>query len=229
MSKPTIRIAIASDIVCPWCYIGKRRLEKAMQLASDKYDFEVEYLPFELNPQLPANGVNNKEYLEQKFGGEDRYNELTGNVTRIAAQEGLRFDFAIQQVSPNTRNAHRVIQLAREDGKQSDLIEALYKAYFTDGIDLSQKENLIDIAAAAGMDREKVSLFLDSNTGTVEVEMAERELHQLGITGVPFFIIDNKYGVSGAQRPETFLRVFDEIGAATVDDGESCDVDEKNC
>ncbi len=230
MQKSVIKVAVVSDVVCPWCYIGKRRLEKAMDMVSDRFDFEVEYFPFELNPQIPAGGIDQKAYLTSKFGSDAKYEQLTGHVTRIAAGEGIVFDYAAQRVSPNTRDAHRLIQLAGEAGLQAQLVEAFYKAYFTDGVDLSRKENLISVAAGAGMDPDKTALFLDSNTGTVEVEMAEKELHQLGISGVPFFIIDNKYGISGAQSPEAFIKAFEEIGAPPAGDaGQQCDVDGKNC
>ena len=233
MSKPKIKVGVVSDVVCPWCYIGKRRLETAIDKLSDKFDFEVEYFPFELNPQMPLNGADQKQYLAAKFGSEERYRELTGRVTDVAAEEGLSFDYESQKISPNTRNSHRLIQLAREDSKQLKLVESLFKAYFTDGVDLSKTENLVKIAGAAGMDETKVEEFLQSDTGKVEVEMAEHELQQLGISGVPFYVIDNKYGISGAQSPETFIKTFEEIGAATQpiasDGSTACDVSEKEC
>jgi predicted DsbA family dithiol-disulfide isomerase len=233
MSKLKIKIGVVSDIVCPWCYIGKRRLEKAMEQLSDRFDFEVEYFPFELNPHMPASGADQKQYLTDKFGSEERYRQLTGNVTTVAAQEGITFNYTAQKKSPNTRNAHRLIQLAKEDGKHLQLVEALFKAYFTEGTDLTQAENLAGIAAAAGMDKQKVALFLQSNTGVVEVEMAERELQQLGISGVPFYVVDNKYGISGAQPSEAFIKAFEEIALAEPvageGNGEACDVEGENC
>jgi predicted DsbA family dithiol-disulfide isomerase len=228
MTKPKIKIGVVSDVVCPWCYIGKRRLEKAMNNVSDKYDFEVEYFPFELNTQMPASGVNQKEYLSGKFGGEARYQQHTAQTTATAATEGLKFDFQAQQVSPNTRKAHRLIQFAKEYNKQLSLVEAFFKAYFSDGIDLSRDENLVHIAVQAGLDKAAVEAFLNSDTGVAEIEVMERELHQLGVTGVPFYIVDNKFGISGAQASETFIQAFEEITAPTGS-GEACDVDAKNC
>jgi predicted DsbA family dithiol-disulfide isomerase len=231
MSKPVLQINVVSDVVCPWCYIGKRRLENAMNLLSEKFEFQVEYFPFELNPQIPVGGVEQKSYLTQKFGGEERYQQITQHVTKVAEGEGLDFQFEKQKISPNTRNAHRLIQLAKEDDQHLPLVEAFFKAHFTDGIDLSSNDNLIDIAASVGLDRSKVQLFLESNTGTAEVEMAEQQLRQSGITGVPFYIIDNKYGISGAQSPESFVKAFEEIALTQVPvtSGESCDVDGENC
>jgi predicted DsbA family dithiol-disulfide isomerase len=229
MSKPVIKINVISDIVCPWCYIGKRRLEGAMNKLSEKFDFEVEYFPFELNPQMPLAGLNQKEYLTNKFGGKERYQQLTGHVTEVASQEGLIFDYNAQEVSPNTRNAHRLIQLAKEDGLHLRLVERLFKAFFTEGIDLSKNENLAQIASDAGMDKGKVESFLNSSTGVAEVEMAEQELSKLGITGVPFYIINNKYGISGAQQSEAFVKAFKEVAKPEIEAGEACDVDGMKC
>lgn len=232
MTKPVIKVSVVSDVVCPWCYIGKRRLEKAMDKVSDKFTFDVEYLPFELNPQMPEEGVNQKEYLSKKFGGEARYNQITGHTTSVAATEGLSFDFGSQLVSPNTRNAHRIIQLAKESNRQLPVVEALFKAYFSEGVDLSNHTNLIDIAEKCGMDRNEVKSLLQSDTGTAEVEMTEHQLQQLGISGVPFYIVDNKFGISGAQSPEAFIQAFEEVAtskSSTLAEGEACDVDKKNC
>lgn len=215
--KPKIKIDVVSDVVCPWCYIGKRRLEKAVNALSSIYDFDIEYHPFELNPTTPEKGFNQKEYLTKKFGGEDRYTELTNRVTAVAAEEGLSFNFSKQSVSPNTRKAHSLIQFSRTEGKQQALKEAFMKAYFTDGIDLSKKENLIEVAVQAGLDREKVENLLTDENASVQVALAEQELSKLGISGVPFYIINNKYGISGAQSSETFMKAFEEIGQETLD------------
>lgn len=229
MTKPTIKVDIVSDVVCPWCYIGKRRIEKAMDALKDKYSFELEYHPFELNAQLPREGTNQKAYLAAKFGGEERYRQLTGNVKSAAAQEGLNFDFDKQQVMPNTREAHRIIMFAKQEGVQPAVKEAFMKAYFEDGIDLSKKENLIAVAVKAGLAKDKVEALLATDAGLAEVEQAERELQKLGISGVPFYIINNKYGVSGAQPSETFMQAFENIVTEQMNAGEACDVDSKNC
>src|SRR6187399_1680124 len=130
MKKPVIQIDVVSDVVCPWCYIGKRRLEKAIDAVSDQFDFEVNYHPFELNPTIPQEGLNQKEYLTSKFGGKARYDQLIGNTTSVAASEGLAFNFNKQAISPNTRNMHRIIRLAAEHGRQKQVVEAFFKAYF---------------------------------------------------------------------------------------------------
>ena len=215
MNKAKIKIGVISDVVCPWCYIGKRRLEKAMEMSSDHFEFEVEYYPFELNPHLPEEGTNYRQYLLQKFGSEERYRQLTGHVKKVAAQEGLDLRLELQKTSPNTRNAHRLILVARDDGRQSEVVEALFSAYFTEGMDLSKAENLVDIAGRAGINREKIELLLNSNTGKLEIEMAEKELHNLGITSVPLFIVDDKIAISGAQPVKAFTKAFEETAFVT--------------
>lgn len=229
MTKPKIKIEIVSDVVCPWCYIGKRRLEKAIDAVKDKYEIELEYHPFELNPQMPVEGVDQKTYLSNKFGGDERYVQLTSHVTKVAADEGLKFDFSKQHVSPNTRDAHRIIQLAKKEGVQPAVKEAFMKAYFEDGVDLSKKENLIAIAAHAGLAKEKTEKLLATDEGLAEVAYAEQQLQQLGISGVPFYIINNKYGVSGAQPSAAFIQAFEEIGSPSDMSGKACDVEAKNC
>lgn len=235
-TKPQIRIDIVSDVVCPWCYIGKRRLEKALDALSGTFDFELEYHAFELNPDLPATGVNQREYLTQKFGSEGRYEQITNHTTQVASEEGLTFDFARQQVSPNTRKAHAIAQFAKASGRQLAVVEAFFKAYFTEGKDLSKDETLIDVAVSAGMDRGQVQTLIATDDALVQVALAEKEMSKLGITGVPFYIINNRYGVSGAQPADTFISAIREIAAeatktpvAADAGGEACDVDQKNC
>jgi predicted DsbA family dithiol-disulfide isomerase len=221
--KPVIKIDIVSDVVCPWCYIGKRRLEKAIGLLADEFLFELEYHPFELNPEMPEQGVDQKAYLVNKFGGETKYWQITERTTQVAAEEGLLFHFHKQGISPNTRRIHSLIQAAREEGKQPEVVEAFFKAYFTDGIDLSKEENLVYTAVAAGIQQEKVKNILSDDAEQMAIVFAEEEMYKLGITGVPFYIINNRYGVSGAQPTETFVKALREIGSElTTTEGASC-------
>lgn len=228
MNKPQIKIEVVSDVVCPWCYIGKRRLENALDQLKNRFDFDVEYSPFELNPDMPMEGRNQKEYLMQKFGGEVKYQQITGHVTKVAAGEGLNFDFNNQHVSPNTRDAHRVIWFAKRNGKQLEMKEALMKAYFEQGVDLSKKENLAQVAAQVGIDYDEVMTLLKSEEGLAEVTFAEQQNYQRNVTGVPFYIINNKYGISGAQPAESFVQALTQIGSE-VTNGEVCDVDKEDC
>lgn len=210
MAKVKIKIGVVSDVVCPWCYIGKQRLEKAMHQSSDRFDFEVEYFPFELNPHMPEDGVDYREYHIKKFGSESKYIQLTSHIKETANQEGLDFNMELQKTAPNTRNAHRIILVAKEAGKQIQVADALFKAYFSGGVDLSKVDNLIDISVSVGLDKTKIEQLLHSNTGKLEIEMAEKELQDLGITGVPLFMIDDKFAVSGAQPVDTFIKAFEE-------------------
>jgi predicted DsbA family dithiol-disulfide isomerase len=229
MTNPKIKIDVVSDVVCPWCYIGKRRLEKAIAQVADQVDVELEYHPFELNPDMPLEGRNQKEYLTRKFGSEVKYQQIVEHVTDVAAQEGLKFDFEKQVISPNTRNAHRLIWFAKKHGKQIEMKEALMKAYFEQGIDLTKMENLISIATQAGIDPEKIKSFLSSTEGMVEVTTSEMQNAQRGISGVPFYIINNQYGVSGAQPSEVFAKALLEISAENMSDGQACDIESKEC
>lgn len=206
-----ITVDVVSDVVCPWCYIGKRRLEKAVASLKDEFKFEINYLPFELNPNMPKEGKNQRTYLTAKFGGEARYKQLTENVAKMAAEEGLTFNYENQTKSPNTKDAHRLIWLAKAEGCQPAVKEALLKSYFKDGVDLTVSENLISVVVAAGLDKTKAQSLLDSDEGVVEVEYLEQLNHQRGISGVPFYIVNHKYGISGAQLPEHFVRAFRDI------------------
>lgn len=228
--KPVIKIDIVSDVVCPWCYIGKRRLEKAMDQLSEEFTFEIEYHPFELDPNTPSGGVDQKGSLSEKFGSEDRYQQLTGHVTQVAAQEGLAFHYEKQTVQPNTRMIHSIIQLAKLEGNHKEAVEAFFKAYFTDGVDLSKKENLSAIAKSIGLRQAGDERYFADAKALRKVAETEEEMSRLGIHGVPFYIINNQYGVSGAQASETFVNAFREISQETVvTSEETCDVEGKNC
>jgi predicted DsbA family dithiol-disulfide isomerase len=225
-----IKIDIVSDVVCPWCYIGKRRIEKAMTQLSDQFEFEVSYLPFELNPQTPKEGFNQKEYLTKKFGSEEKYNQITTHVASVAAEEGLKFDFSKQTVSPNTRDAHRIILFAKQEGKQLAAKEAFMKAYFEEGVDLTKKENLLAISEQVGLNPQRIAALLDSDEGLAEIIMSEQANHQRGISSVPYYIINNQYGISGAQSSEVFVQALTQIGNQRVTtEGEACAVDGSDC
>jgi predicted DsbA family dithiol-disulfide isomerase len=227
VNKLKIKVDVVSDVVCPWCYIGKRRLERAIQQVANEVDVEVRHLPFELNANIPAAGLDQKEYLGAKFGGMERFQQLTSHVTSVASSEGLNFDFEKQNVMPNTFNAHRLIQLSAESGVQDAVVEALMKAYFEEGADLSKNENLISIAAAAGLNLEKATALLESSADVASVRQLEKLSQQRGISGVPFFIINDQYGVSGAQPSETLAQIFREL-RNEVQEAISCEPD-KNC
>ena len=224
--KQTIKIDIISDVVCPWCYIGKRRLDKAIATLNHQYDFKVYYHPFELHPELPANGQNQKEYLAKKFGGESRYRQLTGNVASIAKSEGLEFDFEKQNVMPNTRKAHVIISGATEVGKQVEVSESFFDSYFSRGVDLSVDENLVTVGVNAGLERNQIERWLADESMYTNIEENEKQLSSLGIHSVPFFILNDQYALSGAQPTEAFISVLQEVGnKSAIEAAASCSAD----
>jgi predicted DsbA family dithiol-disulfide isomerase len=210
--KPIINIDIVSDVVCPWCYIGKRRLDNAIAQLADRYDFNITHHPFELNPDLPASGENQKEYLVKRFGGESKYQQLTSHTARAAAAEGLHFDFDKQRTMPNTRKAHSIVMDAKDTGKQSAVIENFFKGYFSDGVDLSKNENLVSMAVDAGLNKERIEQVLADPGKLKEVAQVESEFRKLGVHAVPFFILNGRYALSGAQPIATFVNAIKEIG-----------------
>lgn len=223
-----IKIDIVSDVVCPWCYIGKRRIEKAIDQLQGQFEFEVSYLPFELNSQVPKTGLDQKKYLANKFGGDARFTQITQHVTSVAATEGLHFDFTKQKVMPNTLDVHRIIWFARQEGKQQAVKEAYLKAYFEDGVDLSKTENLVSIAVVCGLPEARVTALLQSDEGLQEVVTLEQLNQQRGVSGVPFYIINDQYGISGAQPTDTFVQALTQIGRE-VETANACDVETKEC
>ncbi|MCP1382511.1 DsbA family oxidoreductase [Runella salmonicolor] len=232
--KPHLKIDIVSDVVCPWCYIGKRRLEKAIEQLKDDYTFELRYLPFQLSPDTPAEGENTKERLVAKFGSEDRYNQIIQQVSGVAAAEGLRFDLENQTVSPNTHTLHRLIGYAQQQGKQLEMVETLFKAYFEDTVDLTQTETVVQLATSIGLDAEKVREVLVGNVGAEELDKQLYQNRLMGVSGVPYYIINDKYAVSGAQPTELFLEALPEIALkapiqAPVAAGEACDIETGVC
>ena len=225
--KQVIKIDIASDVICPWCYIGKRRLDKAIQALDHRYDFKITYHPFELHPELPPEGQNQKEYLVKKFGSQSSYLQLTNNVARIALGEGLQFDFNKQNVMPNTRKAHLIISGAKEFDKQADVTEGFFDSYFGRGVDLSKDENLITVGISAGLERDLIEGWLTNESLLNDIERSEKELSKLGVHAVPFFIINERYALSGAQATETFIQTLKEIGSkSAIEAAPSCSSDE---
>jgi predicted DsbA family dithiol-disulfide isomerase len=196
-----IRIDVVSDVVCPWCFIGKRRLERALALKPD-IPVEVHYHPYFLNDWIPAEGIAREEYLTRKFGSPQRYSEIAQRVAAAAAQEGLVY--AIDKVNrqPNTTDCHRLIHWAAQEGKAGAMKQRLMELYFSEGADLSNKAVLVQAAKDVGFHADTVAQKLDSDTDMALVTQQVEQAKAAGIQGVPFFIIDNAFAVSGAQAPE---------------------------
>jgi len=215
----TLRIDVVSDVVCPWCYIGKRRLERALELfdGSGEPAVQVQWLPFELNPQLPADGVERSEYVARKFGA--RAKDIYARVADVGRSVGIEFAFDRIARQPNTVPAHQLIALAGQHAKQDEMVETLFRAYFLEGVDLTRSANLVALARQAGIDGEAASACLGDAAQRQAVLADESQAHALGVSGVPFFIFNRRLAVSGAQEPETLLRVMREAAGEPAPQG----------
>src|ERR1022692_4827380 len=182
---------VLSDVICPWCYIGKRRLEKALA-ALDRHEVRVRWLPFQLNPQMPKEGVSRREYRTKKFGSRERSLELDAKMVAVGETEGIHFAFDRIERTPNTLDAHRLIWLAEKHGVQDAVVEALFRAYFTEGRDISNRQTLIDVVAEAGLDRSKGEGVLNGDDGMEALREADELTQRFRVVGVPFFIVNGK-------------------------------------
>jgi predicted DsbA family dithiol-disulfide isomerase len=215
-------IDVISDVVCPWCYIGKRRLSAALSRVAQRHgdvDFRVSWHPFQLNPDLPAEGMDRQRYLEDKFGGPERAAEVYARVREAGASVGLAFDFERILRQPNTLDAHRLVNWAQRQGAGDALVEALFRAFFIDGRYLGDHETLAVIAGAAGFDAGAARSMLAATEGVDEVRSMDARVRELGVTGVPFFIFDDRFAVSGAQEPEALVGVIEEALATPSEAG----------
>jgi predicted DsbA family dithiol-disulfide isomerase len=195
-------VDVVSDVVCPWCFIGKRHLEAALAGLPDGAAAVVRWHPFELNPDLPAEGVDRRGYLEAKFGGPARAAEIYARVREAGVRAGIAFDFEAIARQPNTREAHRLIAWSQARGDAGPLVERLFRAYFVEGRFVGDRDTLAALAADTGLDADAARAWLASGQGADAIEAAEARVRSLGIGGVPFFIFDGKVGLSGAQPPE---------------------------
>jgi predicted DsbA family dithiol-disulfide isomerase len=202
-----VDIDVYSDVVCPWCYIGKRRLEAALERFDG--DVKITYKPFQLDPSTPKDGRPLLDWLGPKFGGEARVKQMTDHTATIAAGEGIEMHYD-HAIIANTFDAHRLIWFAGDEHGPA-VAEALHKAHFTDGLDIGSPAVLTSIAASAGLNPDVVRAFLDSSAGVDEVRAEIRSAQQLGISSVPTFVFDGKYAVSGAQESDLLLETMEEV------------------
>lgn len=216
MNQPNqpLKIDVVSDVMCPWCYIGKRRLEKALDLVGEELATEVEWHPFQLDPTLPPEGKDRQAYLEEKFGGAERATTVYARVAEAGAEEQIPFAFDRITRSPNTLDAHRVIRWAGVEGVQDAVIERLFAAYFLEGADLTRPDTLVKAAAEGGMDPEVVDRLLASDADLAETEAEVVRAQAMGVQGVPCFILDGKYAVSGAQPADVLADAIRQVAAA---------------
>jgi predicted DsbA family dithiol-disulfide isomerase len=207
----TLMVDIISDVICPWCYIGKRRLQKAVLALGDRHSVDIRWHPFELNPGMPPEGLDRRQYRTAKFGSWERSQELDAHVATIGAREGITFAFGRMHRTPNTFNSHRLIWLAGQAGVQDAVVEALFRGYFTEGCDLGDRQVLLDLVAQGGLERRHAENLLAGNGGIQEVQMAQAQARTLGVQGVPFFLVNGRVVLSGAQEPGVFLDAFQKL------------------
>jgi len=203
-------INMVSDVVCPWCFIGKRRLEKAIALQPD-IAVEVRFRPYFLNPWVPREGISREEYLTTKFGSPERYNGIAGRVKAAAAAEGLSYAVDKMRRQPNTLDCHRLILWAQSIGKSAEMKQRLMDLYFTEGADLSDREVLVSAAADVGLEPDKTREMLASDADVERVESAANAAKDAGIDGVPTFILGGVAAVSGAQSPEVLANAIEQV------------------
>jgi predicted DsbA family dithiol-disulfide isomerase len=203
-----MQIDIYADVVCPWCYIGERRLEQALAQRPELH-VERRWRPFQLQPGMPKQGLPWAEFATRKFGGGANMDRAFAQVVAAGAADGLEFRFDQVASAPNTVDAHRLIMWAGEHGKQWELANALFAAYFTHGRNLNDVDQLVDVAAQVGLDPNAVRAFLATDEGVAAVQASQRDAAELGVQGVPFFVFNNQFAVSGAQPVQLFGRALD--------------------
>ena len=206
----TVKLDILSDPICPWCYIGKTHLDKALAELPD-HPFTIEWHPFQLNPDMPHEGMDRRAYLEGKFGGKEGAVRAYAPVVEHAQNAGLNIQFEAMKRTPNTLDAHRLIHWAGIEGKQNETVDALFKAYFEEGRDIGDHEVLADIADGVGMDASVVLKLLQSENDAQDIRDRDAHSRKMGVSSVPTYIVANKHAVPGAQPPELWVKVIGEI------------------
>ena len=208
-----VQLDIISDPICPWCYIGKAQLDRAIA-ETGANPFDISWRIFQLNPDMPPEGMDRKRYLEAKFGGPDRAREVYARVEAAASDAGVEVHFDRIPKTPNTMDAHRLIRWSRTTGNQSALVDRLFRLYFAEGADISDHEVLLDAGGRVGMDRAVLARLLDGDADLDLLREEEDAARRMGVNGVPCFIVGGRYVLQGAQPAETWTRVIRELAAA---------------
>ena len=203
-----MKIDIISDTVCPWCFIGKRRLERAIAMRPEMVP-EINWYPFQLNPEIPEEGIERELYLSLKFGGIERAKEIYRAVGEASASEDLDFNLSAIKRMPNSLRSHRLLHFSKIKNAQHAVVENLFRSYFFHGTDIGSVESLLEIAKDSGLDPKQVRCYLESDEDLELVQNQDIQSRKMGVSGVPCFIIADEYAISGAQEPEVFLQVFD--------------------
>ena len=208
MTDRALTIEVYSDVVCPWCYVGKRRLECALDQLNGAAQAHITWRPFQLNPTMPKAGLERRAYLEAKFGSLDAFRQMEEQVLAAGAEEHIDFAFDKIARTPNTFLAHRLIWYAGQQGCQNVMVDSLFKGYFEEGVDIGSPTVLAQLAERAGL---KAEPFLRGQDGTAEVKAEESAGHRLGIRSVPYFLLNGTYALSGAQPPDRFVSAFKKV------------------
>lgn len=205
-----VKLDIISDPICPWCFIGKTYLDRALAARPD-HPFVIEWHPFQLNPEMPAGGMDRRAYLEHKFGGREGAVKVYGQIAQTAEAAGLEIDFGAIKRTPNTIDAHRLIHWAGIEGRQTPVVSKLFEAYFQQGRDIGDREVLSDIADSVEMDAAVIRKLLDSDADVADIRARDAHSRQMGISGVPTFIVAQQHALPGAQPTDLWLKVLSEI------------------
>lgn len=206
-SREALTIDVVSDVVCPWCYLGKKRLERT--LAKEPGDIEVRWRPYQLDPTIPPDGLDRKAYMRKKFGEDGRLEQVHDRLRALGAEEGIAYAFDKIERAPNTLDAHRLIRWAAQAGVQDAVVERLFSLYFEEGRDIDDRKLLVEVARQAGMDADGVDKRLADGADEKQVRQEIAQAQSLGVTGVPFFIVASRFGVPGAQSAEALSAAID--------------------
>lgn len=211
----TISIDVVSDVVCPWCYIGRARLLKARELAPE-VDVKISWRPFQLDSTIPEGGKDRRQYMMDKFGDENRIAEMGRKITETGREDGIAFDFDAIKVSPNTLDAHRAVRWAASagDGVQDRLVGRLFALYFEEGRNIGEKQVIIEAAREAGLDTALVETLLATEADKAETQAEIATAQRMGVTGVPCFLLEGRYAVMGAQPAEALADAIRQVAAA---------------
>ena len=227
MEKKKINLDIVSDVACPWCFVGKKHIEQALEKLDD-YDVQVNWKPFQLDPTIPLEGLDRNTYLTNKFGS---LSNVDGMLKRLeSAGSPLGINFTWMERVPNTLRLHNLLHEASKEGFANELKEAFFKAYFEDVVDMSSEEEIIKIMAKFDWSAERSRDVMNSEDIAYQVNQDIREVQNRGVSGVPFFIINNQFGISGAQPPHVLEQWIRSTGEKIMEsEAEVCDIDDPNC
>lgn len=223
MDQKKITVDIVSDVACPWCYVGKKRFEAALE-KWEGTPIEVTWHPYQLDPTLPKEGIGRDDYLTNKFGSIESTRQMTDRLVAVGKEAGIDFNFGEKWMAFNTLHLHQLLHVAGQEGFKAELKERFLKAYFVDLTPLNDSAVLYDILSDFGWDSTKVDAIIQDQSIASLVRAEIAHYQQMGVSGVPFFVINNQYGISGAQSTETFLEALSQVDAMpSIEEGESCD------